>query len=273
MFDRPALIQGFLSFVLVVLGGQSLRAQSIDSKPARGDAALAKLAQKYSLKVVVTDLHFPVKLTGFGSIDGSEAVGKERDSFVPILTSEWFLYPVELVEKTRLRRIILCKNLTFEGQRRTAVPDFEHHDLYFDVVRGSYSELYVRKVIHHEFFHIIDFMDDGQLYSDERWAALNPKGFKYGAGGSTAQKDSSMSLVNNRVAGFLNKYSTMGVEEDKAEVFANMVVNPNVMELRAKQDKVIKAKMRRMTELLEAFSPETDKTFWERAHQLKRPIK
>ncbi len=62
--------------------------------------------------------------------------------------------------------VVRARELTFAGQRRNAIPDFEHDTLYLDVSRGAYSKSYFRKVIHHEFFHIIDYRDDGSLYND-----------------------------------------------------------------------------------------------------------
>jgi len=128
-----------------------------------------------------------------------------------------------------------------------------------------------RSVIHHEFFHIIDYRDDGELYADRRWMDLNPVEFQYGSGGKNAQDDSSASLMTSDRPGFLNSYSRTGVEEDKAEVFANMIVNGGLLAGRASTDPVLRAKMERMKELLAKFCPEIDDTFWEAARRVERP--
>ena len=109
--------------------------------------------------------------------------------------------------------MVLCKELSFAGQRRNAIPDCEHETLYLDVSRGSYSKTYLRGVIHHEFFHIIDFRDDGSVYQDKRWKALNPEKFRYGSGGRTVQDLAKTSVLTDKYPGFLNHYSTTGVEE------------------------------------------------------------
>ena len=77
--------------------------------------------------------------------------------------------------------------MSFGGQLRTAIPDYKHDTLYLDAARGAYDKSYVRKVIHHDFFHMIDKRDDGSVKKDERWAKLNPGDFKYGTGGKNAQ--------------------------------------------------------------------------------------
>jgi hypothetical protein len=260
----------FLIAVLLVLCVWAAR--GLIRRPAdhRIDAEVAGLSQKYSLSIVASSPRFPVRISS-GEINGREAARSDVASYLPILESEWDLYPAALIEKTRLRRIILCDGLAFAGQRRTAVPDFENNDLYFDVARGRDSELYTRSVIHHEFFHIIDYRDDGEVYGDARWAALNTSGFKYGTGGVNAQNDPTVSLNNNDVPGFFNRYSTTGVEEDKAEIFATMVVSRRLLDARARIDPVLHEKMQRMQELLQSFCAEMDASFWDAAGRVPRP--
>jgi len=247
----------------------------------RCDAArLIDLSKKYGIEVVTKKPIFPVKLTS-GVIDGKEADTDQLDAYFPIFESEWNLYPVSLVQRSRLKRIVFCRNLSFAGQLRAAIPDFENDTLYFDVVRGMHAEQYVRKVVHHEYYHLIDLRDDGLLYEDDRWAQLNPKGFKYGAGGRSAQQDRLASLSTSHIKGFLNTYSMTGVEEDKAEMFAHMMAEPKAVAARASDDTVIRAKVERMKELMQVFCPAMDKQFWadlpkvrERAlkkHELQMP--
>jgi len=172
-----------------------------------------------------------------------------------LFIAEFTRYPPAMVKRTHLQRIVLCQQLSFAGQRRNAIPDFEHDVLYFDIRRGVYNEVYLRKVIHHEFFHIIDYRDDGNVYQDERWEKLNPPTFVYRGSGADAQDVQTTSVLTDQFPGFLNHYSTTAVEEDKAEVFANLMVNPDYVEKRAKTDKVLRAKVREMKRLLMSFYP------------------
>jgi hypothetical protein len=233
----------------------------------RVEPGILKVSEKYGLLVVVRP-EFPVR-TVHGAIDGKEGAAKDLNAYLPIFSAEWNLYPAELVKRTKLRRIILCAGLSFAGQLRAAIPDFEHDDLYLDVVRGRYDESYVRKVIHHEYFHVIDYRN-GTLYRDQKWSALLPAGAKYAAGGKNAQADSGGSLVRDDLPGFLNSYSMTGVEEDKAEVFANMVVNGSVFEQRVQKDAVLKQKAQRMKAFLADFCPNMDESFWHAAGKLQR---
>lgn len=254
----------------IFLHSSAARAQKDESPDSRGE--IEKIAKIYQLEIVTADPTFPVKTT-YGTISGRNAGKKELQDYISLFCSEFGLYPPDLVERSQLKRIVLCSELLFADQRRNAIPDYEHDTLYLDVSRGSYSKTYLRKVIHHEFFHIIDYLDDGSVYKDDRWEALNPPDFKYGSGGKDAQDTQQTSLLTDKFPGFLNHYSTTASEEDKAEVFANLIVDSRYVENRAKKDRVLNAKLERMKELLITFCPEMNDTFWAKVTSVKRSDK
>ncbi len=229
---------------------------------------LRTIARAYEIEIISAAPRFPVE-TRHGAIDGKEADRKEIQNYTGLFVPEFSLYPVSLVRRTQLKRVVLCSHLAFAGQRRNAIPDFEHDTLYLDVNRGTYSKSYLRKVIHHEFFHIIDYRDDGSLYQDERWSALNPPEFQYGNGGQAVQDQRETSVLTTKFPGFLNHYSTTGVEEDKAEMFANLIVDPTYVEARADKDGVLHAKLKKMKALMASFCPEVNERFWEKAQTLR----
>jgi hypothetical protein len=160
--------------------------------------------------------------------------------------------------------VVFWEELALAGQRRTAVPDFMHDTLYLDVARGAYDRVYQREVMHHEFFHMIDYQEHGNIYSDNRWAVLNPATFHYGTGGKNAQGDPSTGVWTTKYPGFLDHYATMGVEEDKAEVFAAMLIDPKYLNHRCVGDPVLAAKLREMKATLQRFCPEADEGFWKK---------
>ncbi|HEV2704602.1 MAG TPA: putative zinc-binding metallopeptidase [Pyrinomonadaceae bacterium] len=241
---------------------QQQKQQQKKAQPA-AFAALAKVAKAYNIEIVTADLGLPVQTT-HGAIEGRPAAQQELENYADLFVQEFTLYPTALVKRARLKRVVLCNEVAFAGQRRNAVPDFEHDTLYLDVSRGAYNKLYLRKVIHHEFFHIVDYRDDGSVYKDDLWAALNPSGFQYGTGGRNAQDKPDTSLLTDKYPGFLNHYSTTGVEEDKAEMFANMFVEPAYVESRMKKDAVLRSKVVLMKSLLGRFCPDMSDAFWDK---------
>jgi hypothetical protein len=240
-----------------------------DETPAVASGELDKIAKEYKIEIVTAEPRFPVK-NPHGAIDGKRAEAKALENYAGLFALEFNLYPPALVTRSKLKRVVLCSELSFAGQRRNAIPDFGEDTLYLDVSRGTYSKPYLRAVIHHEYYHIIDYQDDGSVYRDERWEALNPADFKYGSGGRNAQDVKTTSVLTDRYPGFLNHYSTTGVEEDKAEVFAHLIVNAARVEEQAKKDRVLQTKVGRMKELMAAFCADVNADFWGKARRLKR---
>jgi hypothetical protein len=195
----------------------------------------------------------------------------ELSRYISLFSAEFTLYPPELIREAGLKRVIVCKKLRLDGQPRAAVPDFELGDLYVDILPRGFYAIYLRQVLHHEFYHMIDFRQDG--LKDEAWTALNQPGFRYGAGGNTAQTNESTSLATRAYPGFLNHYSTTGVEEDKAEIFSRLMVVPRYVERRSKADMVMNSKVFRLKESLGRFCPAVDGQFWAQAQRAHPPLR
>lgn len=169
-----------------------------------------------------------------------------------------------------MTKIVLCKDLRYARQKRAAYPGLVSGVMCYDVEQGSFSEVYQRSVIHHEYFHLIDYRDDRRLYVDTQWDRLNPDGFTYGVGGKNVQGDKTQSLTFEKL-GFMNKYSTQGVEEDKAEIFAYLMTRPEMMAKRIKSDSVVASKTRMLKNLLSSYSDSVDEKFWNSAANVDRP--
>lgn len=261
-----------LAALLALSFAEGRVAQPVKGEPKDGEL-LAKMAKACKIEIVTTNPTFPVKTT-HGKIDGKVADEKDIQGYSALFVAEFGLYPPDLIKRAKLKRVVFCGELSFAGQRRNAVPDFENDTLYLDIVRGNANKTYLRKVIHHEFFHIIDYRDDVLLYEDERWAKLNPPDFKYDRGGGKGVQDKAdTSVLTDKYSGFLNHYSTTGVEEDKAEVFANLILDGTYVADRAKKDKVLAMKVGRMKELLTKFCPDMNQKFWAKVEKVKRDDK
>jgi hypothetical protein len=199
-----------------------------------------------------------------GHICGSPPNSERAAYFLALLVREYSIYPSEFFPATGLEQIVLCTGLTFESQRRGAIPDFDHNVLYFDVDEGSYDQFYQRRGLHHELYHVVDLIDDGQLYKDETWRKLNPESFRYGNGGAELQNDSSSGNLQHRESGFLTSYSMSGVEEEKAELFSFLILVPKFVGKRAASDRVLANKVARMKSLLVEFCPQLNESFWQK---------
>lgn len=226
--------------------------------PAPGE--FERIREALDLEVTVAEKRFSYRWVG-GRLAGEPPTKEQWEPFAKLLAEELAVYSRALVKKTGLTRVVVCRDLQFGGQARSAVPDFARGVLYFDCWQNRDQPVFARRVIHHEYFHIIDKIDDGKLFEDEAWEALNAPDFKYGRGGHT-MRDPKAGLASTAMPGFLNRYSTSGVAEDKAEVFAFMMVQYRHVEGRAERDEVIRKKMARMKAILKELCGEVDDSFW-----------
>lgn len=236
---------------------------------------LADLERDYDVIIYLDRDKFPKQRTGSYNIRGDQARLSDLQHFLPIFVEEWRLLPTKLVKKTELKYIVFGTSfkLMNELMVRQAIPDYHHEGMYYDVHfshTDPHAQLYFRSIVHHEFYHYIDFVDDGLVYEDKDWKKLNPQEFKYGSGGKNA-RGADMGLVTNGIRGFISKYGTSGVEEDKAEIFRCMMLNLREMEMRAEDDPFLKSKITRMKELMVKYSPEIDEAFWTKLRDMDQP--
>ncbi len=200
---------------------------------------------------------------GSWSISGAEPSSEELTAYLPLFVQEWSLLPRPFVEPTRLRRIVIAADLACSGERRGAIPDFRARTLYYDARIAQHSPAYRRRTVHHEFFHFVDFADEGGLEWQEDWTDLNPPGFRYGRPRSL-RGDSDPGRLLRSVPGFLTEYSTYDIGEDKAELFSWMMTEGEVVARRCRNDARLAAKVRVLRAALRRFCPDIDRGFWER---------
>jgi hypothetical protein len=176
-----------------------------------------------------------------------------------IVADELSLYPRSFLVDSSLRRISLCASLTENRQPIPSLPNYRNTLL----LDADASPAYLRRLLHHEVFHFADVADDGEVLWDPTWEGLNRLGFEYGHGGRDVRQPTASALTEE-LPGFLTPYSTAALEEDKAEVFAFLMVEPTTVARRALHDPVLAAKVARIEHIARVVSPEMTDAFWAR---------
>jgi hypothetical protein len=221
---------------------------------------LYTLAEKYGLQIIWESQTYPVE-TRYGTIDGAVPPKEVVTAYVPVLAEEMNRYPVDLLQTTKLHRIVLGHRLTFNGRAVNGLADFKPNTLYLDVDRLANEPDPMRQCVHHEFFHIVDYMN-WTLTGDSDWEQLNPAGFSYRGGGRFARDHPDSYLADDARSGFINVYSTVAAEEDKAELFAFMMTRYSLVKVRAGKEKVLRAKVEYLKKVLAGFSTQMGDEFW-----------
>jgi len=231
-------------------------------------AAPLSLADRLQVKIVVAPRAFVEKYLTY-QVQGHAPSVDQLKAYAPLLADEYSLYTAEFMKAADVKSIVLAADLTLSSaewrdQRRYALPAMEKGVLYLDctALSAGGSE-YARIVMHHELFHMIDFMMN-TLSQDDAWGNLNVAGFHYGTGGASALKNVKINDKVEGFPGFFTWYGTTGPEEDKAELWAHLLVHPDMVAKQSKTDKVMTSKVALIKARIGKFQSDFDETFWQR---------
>ncbi len=243
------------------------------------DPALSDLGKKYGVKFVSDDQ------LDCQDLSYDKPTSEQLSRAGRIIIDELSIYPKEAIEKTQIEQIILCTNLVVDRKPAGGTLKVGLHyvdTLFIDLADLSTDELHGRRTVHHELFHAIDFRDTWHGYVDPDWTRIQGEQFKYEFDaaaelhrimGDNPQEIlprefddpyHRMSVSESETPGFISDYARYSVAEDKAEVFCHLMVSYDHVLQRAAKDAVLRRKVKRMKELLLAYIPEMDETFWKK---------
>jgi hypothetical protein len=230
---------------------------------------LRELEGEYGISIVTARVAHT--LSSFRSdLHAADPSPAALSGYVPILRRQVSKYPDDAFQCADVDTLVLASELRVpsardgpsrQGSRGDAspgaVPAFADRALIYDVdvAAAAYVNRYYERCFHHEFFHMLDRADDGEVDSDPAWSALNPDGFEYGSGGASVSRFVSYFDPIDTREGFVTAYGTLGVEEDKAEIFSLMHTFPELLQRRAASDPVIAAKVAQMNQILSRACP------------------
>ncbi len=221
------------------------RGWRIDEGPAA-----RRFRERTDVVPLVATTAFRVSLSE-GRLSGGAAPSEL--SLWPLLEEELSRYPRGVLSRAGLRFVLLCSGLSQEDNPIASLPNFES-TLLLDV---DSSPAFLRRLIHHEVFHFLDFADDLKLKEDESWARLNDRFFTYGMGGRYARAPSG-AVLGSGGPGFFSEYARSALEEDKAEVFSFVMSDVAAAKELTRDDHVLRAKVLAVHSQVQQFVEATD---------------
>ncbi len=213
---------------------------------------LYQLFNRIGLELVIPVDNFTLNSVSF-DIKGDPPTQSDLDCYTPILFMEFWIYGKSFIKKSKLKKIILLHNINYTNseytQDRAGCPEYDLTRSITFAIREK-NLAYIRIVLHHEFFHFIDYADD-QDFDDEGWEELNMEGFEYGEGGDTERE---WIKLEKNIMGFINHYSTSALEEDRAEIYQYLISCPD--EALNNNDVIVAKKAKRIQNFLNEFDEE-----------------
>jgi len=204
-----------------------------------------------------------------GSATAADPAEDDVARIAPHIGRELGQYPDGFLQRAGISSVVLVRDLFVEedGGGRPAAAYIFGDRLALDVPfaqRAVDGGTRVR-FVHHLIWHWLD-QQAGTMWTDPEWEALNPPDFEYGviSRGGVHETRANSGTLTTEFPGFLNLYSTGNLPDDKAEVFAYLMVIHSWLEDRAGDDEYLAAKVESIKARLAALDAGFDDAFWAR---------
>lgn len=246
---RSPLLRLILVLLLPIVLGAAAPGGVADSPLA------AKIEKSYGIKVVMTPPQPTDPKTRFKPLSSSIP---ELQTYLTLFDEELARYSPALLKCSGLKTFAPVQDLTGNGEWGPFSYDFVKGVLYCNVKfqeSGKNPDQYLRHTIHHEIAHAVDRALNGWLISDDpKWMLLNPPAFRYGAGGASIRAGFRADH-SDASPGFFSLYSKAAVAEDKAEVFAGLMLPAEAAQLEKliARDKVLEGKAKYWRDVIDFY--------------------
>ena len=224
-----------------------------------------QFAEQHDVKVSVTN-----RSTWFESADGvvqCDPVDAEAlERYVPILQSELSLYSSRFLRSINFKQLTLCGALHADGDPVRGVTVLNMGRVYLSAL-ATYSEVHLKTPIHHEIFHLMDWDHEGMWDDDPQWNRINRGGFRYASQSDASSSQRKTQSRQTAALGFVTHYSKASPKEDRAELFAELVVNYPAVVGQAEHDAVLRSKINHLKRVVQRFGGGMGGPFWERVRK------
>lgn len=145
--------------------------------------------------------------------------------------------PDASLRSIRLKYVIVCSRVMAAGQRIGGIPVPPLDLLMLDIGETGNNVSYLPHTFLHELYHLIEYRFNA--YQDPGWQKLFGSGYANSYDGRMTQ-----SPIGTGKKGFLNAYSETYPHEERAELFAAILLHPAEVaaRIRTTRDELLKAK-------------------------------
>ena len=238
--------------------------------PLPPPSVIARVAALQGIQIVTRYDGIPT-WTPAGIIDGQAADRRDLSDYLPLLANELSAYPPGIMKKAGIDRVVLWGRVSNNGGAAGGISLLDTKTIYLDVHKINPSDRrWFEQAIHHEIFHFLDNAEDGTVLRDDEWQGLNDPSFRYTHSADTDSEARKGLRLAREFPGFLGDYSTTSVAEDKADLFAILVTDPEAVEPRAFDDIILADKVALLKARLARAWPEMGEPLWSRVRDSRR---
>lgn len=168
-----------------------------------------------------------------------------------LFVQEISLYSKDFFRNAHFQDIYFVHKLFYNKKPVDGLFSQSTNYIFYDYFRGNSNTQKVRHNIHHEIYHMIGSKHPFWKEHDAAWKALNHAGFSYNEKYSPHEPN-PINFYAPPEPGFITDYAMSSPEEDRAEVFACMMVPEElrVMNKWAQKDDSLFKKVEMMKQFL-----------------------
>ncbi len=240
----------FLS--LLVMSSSFLAAQSLSDI----EQLIAGIQQDFGARVILTELPAVPETKIVVAPPGPEDA-KDVHAFLLLLKEELGRYPDCFFKEIRLKCVFLVKRQFYENSPTEGLYQIGHDFIMLDFLRNRGNKIKQRHNIHHELYHMLE-NQAGFSWAGDLWGSMNVPGFQYEYPRPRQRSANPLNYYAPSIPGFVTDYSMKSPDEDRAEIFASLMVeNQNrIVHKWIKNDAILKRKVEILKQTLTDFCPE-----------------
>ena len=190
----------------------------------------------------------------------------ELGRFLKIFEEELNKYPQDFFRRGRILNVVFVKRHFFGEKPVEGLYDIKRHSILIDFSRSRGNTAKQRRNIHHELFHMIEIESRREGREALGWKDTNPPGFRYGEENQRLRGGNIFNALAPAIPGFATEYATTAPEEDRAEIFASMMMpRSHVLLLKwAERDQYLAKKMSLLKDFLTDYDSRCNQAFWDK---------
>ncbi|MFA5259950.1 MAG: putative zinc-binding metallopeptidase [Candidatus Omnitrophota bacterium] len=165
---------------------------------------------------------------------------KSLAGYLKLLHEELRKYPECFYQKTLLEAIVLVKRQFYDSRPLDGLYQRNTRVVVFDFMRNREHAIKQRLNVHHELYHMFE-NQNGLAWRFRNWESLNVPGFSYQTPEISQPVKNPLNYFAPPVQGFVTYYAMKSPAEDRAEIFAALMI--------ASQNRVVRRWMEKDTVL------------------------
>jgi len=223
---------------------------------------VTRVRAQYSIELLYKDIPQPQGTTALYQEVHPRNYSKLL-AFLKILEEELGRYPSRFFEFSQLQQIYLVEKCFHHDRPMEGLYNDRDRVILLEIARGS-NPIRQRHNIHHELFHMMERSVQRMVRLDEEeWSKLNKDHFVYGQPSRYKESESFSSPPRE---GFATVYSLTSPQEDRAEIYACLMVRSQnrLLSKWMGSDPILKQKVEYIKRFIVAYCPEMDERYWDR---------